>query len=243
MIRRRIFYEANPMPESVFRRSTKKSIFCYDKFRKFFFCFSEIFPLNSWRFDVYNSVAAGIDHCRIAALCFPLISQRITMRMSMNEIAGMVRVNQTQKCVKPLMTLIGFIMNAERRRMRDHDVHCAAAREFIQPETGRHPKNFPAHLKFRKLFLTVIVPHAAFEPKNQHPVKRDQPIINVNTSAWAFDLFAGRGQHRAGVMIAVHVVEGDIECGHQKFQIIKRHISARKNHINSLKPFSGFTTV
>lgn len=91
------------------------------------------------------------------------------------------------------------------------------AGQFMQPEARCHPQNFLAHLEFRVLLLAVIIPHASFEPDERQPAKSCQMTINIDASARVFDFVARCRQHRRGVVIAIDVVEGDIEGRNQKF--------------------------
>ena len=73
-------------------------------------------------FNIDNAIAAGVDDGGAAEFGFPFIIQCIAMRMSMNEIAGMIHVNQAQKGAEPPMAKVGFVMNSARRRMGNNNI-------------------------------------------------------------------------------------------------------------------------
>src|SRR4051812_3699777 len=107
------------------------------------------------------------------------------MNMAMDEIARLEIIHKCQKRSKPAMWQVWPIVNAQRRRMGQHNIYIAPVAQIVNQQARCQRPYAPKHLRLGVLRAQLlIVSNAAAETGDQQPILANTAPFDRNTSAW-----------------------------------------------------------
>lgn len=178
-----------------------------------------------------NAVFIGVDDfCSFIFVIAVKIAAVVLMYMSVDEIAGLVTVQQVAESLKTPVGKIFAIVNVPGRRMGQQDIDTAMAKERERSLFG------PAvHFLLFILVLSVIVIHGAAKSQNADTLMNVELVIHAD-AAFRWFTFILR------VVVAVHIQYRRMGHGDQEGKILRPEISGGQDQVD-VREFLFFVVI
>ncbi len=121
------------------------------------------------------------------------------------------------------MTQVFRIVNVSRWSMGNDQIDAV-----FQPDPRSQPPDHAIHLRFGVLDRTAIVPAGPFKAQQLEPAVADDSAVKVDASR-------NRCLPVADIVIAADIVKWCAEGASQKFEILRRQVTARDDEVDLTK--------
>src|SRR5437868_12533793 len=198
---------------------------------------------DSWTsIEVHLARAVRVDHRRVVIPRRRHGALIVDVGVPVEVITRTEHSKEPAQRAEPLMRLVGPVVDATRRRVRDKDIEEATAADPVEDERWHHPDDREPEVAFAALVRRVAVAGRPAKSSDEKAVDELDPSIEVDRVPPLADPLVVDLIER-DVVVPMDGVERRRELRSHKVEIVVREIAAADDQIDIPEPRSRFGCV